>query len=171
MGQNISFYKENITMKIEKEAFYVTGIYQVKTDTCQKGILLYPFPEDRKYGKVDSIYIYNLTTNQIIEPLKVESSHLIFKIDFSRHKDLKIHISYRQKLNSTRAEYILKTTQSWHKPLLSANYQLIVPSDVMVYQFSILPQDWIITETETIYYWEKSNYMPEENFIFDFIKK
>ena len=155
-------------MKIEKDVFYVTGIYYLNSDSCQKGTLLYPFPENIEYGKVDSIYIYNLTTDEVIKPLNIESNHLIFKIDFRKHGDMKIHIAYQQNLNSTRAEYILKTTINWQKPLLSANYQLIVPSDLSLHRFSILPMDSICTETETVYYWEKSNYMPEENFIFDF---
>ena len=69
LGQEISFYKENITMKIDENTFYVTGIYYLKSNTSDKGTLLYPFPEDTKYGSVDSIYLYNITTNEIIKPL------------------------------------------------------------------------------------------------------
>ena len=167
-SQDISFYKENITMKIEAQSFFVTGLYYFKSEKYKKSTLIYPFPIDAKYGSVDSIYIFNITTNEFIKPLEVKSEYIVFSLDFSHERDLSIQITYKQILNSTRAEYILNTTLSWREPLQIANYQLIIPNDIKIESFSIHPKDSIIAGNEVIYYWEEKNYMPAKNLIFDF---
>lgn len=167
-GQDMSFYKENITMKIENGAFFVSGTYFIKSDISTKGTLLYPFPVDSIYGKVDSVYIINLTTNKVIKPLKTEPGYIILKIDFDNYKNIELQIGYKQELKANQAEYILKTTIDWKKPLLHATYQLIVPINLHVTSFSIQPHDSITTPKEKVYYWSESDYMPQENMIFKF---
>ena len=167
-SQGFSFYKENITMKIEKDYFYVTGIYYLKSDRSKSETLVYPFPVDSSFGAVDSIFVFNLTTNENIMLKKIKTNYAVFKIDFSHNSELMIQIAYRQKLLATRAEYILESTISWKKPLDQANYQLIVPSNMHICKFSIPPQDSIITKKDIVYYWEKFNYMPSENLIFEY---
>jgi hypothetical protein len=170
-GQGFRFYKENITMKIEKEYFHVSGIYYLKSDGNKSEVLVYPYPVDSLYGAVDSICIYNMTNNPVIKPLKTDRDKTVFTLDFSHSPDQEIQISYRQKLRGNRAEYILKSTIGWRKPLDQANYQLIVPSGMHISKFSILPQDSIVTSQEKVFLWKKYNYMPSENLIFDFIIK
>ncbi len=167
-SQGFSFYKENITMKIERDHFYVTGIYYLKSDRSKSETLVYPFPVDSSFGEVDSIYVFNLTTNENIMLKKLKTNYAVFKIDFSHNSELMIQVAYRQKLLDTRAEYILKSTISWKKPLDQANYQLVVPSNMHICKFSIPPQDSIITKKDIVYYWRKLNYMPTENFIFEY---
>lgn len=170
-GQDLHFYKENITMKIDHGYFYVTGIYYLKSERNESEILFYPYPVDSIFGAVDSIYFYNMTTNQILNPLKTDVRGTIFNIDFGHYNDQAIQISYRQKLRSTRAEYILKSTIGWKESIVQADYQLIVPSAMRICHFSIPPRDSITTAHEIVYLWKKNNYMPSENLIFDFIMK
>jgi len=169
--QDFSFYKENITMKIDEGHFYVSGIYYLKSKQGKSTTLLYPFPADSMYGEVDSVYIFNLTNDKTIQPIHKEKNKAIFKVDFENNSSLKLQISYRQKLLGNRAEYILESTISWNKPFQQANYQLIVPKNTEIISFSIPPKDSIATKKEMIYYWEKYNYMPEKNMIFEFFRK
>lgn len=157
-------------MKIENGYFYVSGIYHFKNDKGNAGTLFYPFPTDSIYGKVDSIYIFNLKKNEVIKPLDIKRSHFAFHVEFRDDPEVAIQISYRQKLLESRAEYILKTTASWGKPLEQAHYQLIVPAELKVLKFSIPPMDTTITSGEIIYYWQKYNYMPSDNMIFEFVQ-
>jgi hypothetical protein len=87
------------------------------------------------------------------------------KISFDQNKEIIIQASYRQKLLGLKAEYILKTTIGWGESLRQANYQLIVPANIKVYEFSLQPQDSIITKSEVVYYWTKYNYLPSGNLI------
>lgn len=170
-GQEISFYKENITMKIEKDYFYVMGNYYLKTNGVQSATLVYPFPVDSLMGDVDSTYIYNLIADMVIEPLSINKDRLVFKADFGDTTELLILISYRQKLLGNRAEYILKSTISWRKPLEEADYQLIIPTEMKIARFSISPDESVTSDKEIIYYWSKKNYMPGSNMVFEYIEE
>jgi hypothetical protein len=167
-SQDISFYKENITMQIEKDHFYVTGIYYLQSAGDSSVLLVYPLPVDSLYGDVDTIAIFNLSANKFIEPLARRKDAVVFKADFNGPDPISILISYRQKLLGNRAEYILETTASWQKPLVQADYQLIVPKITKITSFSIPPDESVASENETIYYWTRRNYMPPVNMIFEF---
>ena len=167
-GQDISFFKENITMKIEQDFFYVTGDYFLKTDKDSSIVLVYPFPVDSLYGEVDSILIFNITGNKPIEILSKKKTGVLFRADFGKEKEIQLLIAYRQKLPGNKAEYILESTASWRKPLEQADYQLIVPADLEITRFSIQPDTFMEAGEEMVYYWTKKNYMPRVNMIFEF---
>jgi hypothetical protein len=167
-AQDVSFYKENITMKIEQDYFYVTGNYFLRTTGDQSIILVYPLPVDSLYGEVDSINIFNLTTNHPVNILERKKDVAVFKAEFGEYKEIEILISYRQKLLGNRAEYILESTASWRRPLEQADYQLIAPKGLEIINFAIPPDKSISAGEETIYYWAKKNYMPDRNMKFEF---
>jgi len=157
-------------MKIEADYFYVTGNYYLKTTGDRSIILVYPFPVDSLYGEVDSIYIFNLTSNTPVEFLDKKKNSLVFKADFGEFREIEILISYRQRLLGSRAEYILESTKGWRKPFEQADYQLIIPNDLEITLFSIPPDETVIADEERVYYWSRKNYMPEINMIFEFRK-
>jgi hypothetical protein len=158
-------------MKLEKDYFYVTGNYYLKTEGDTSIALVYPFPSDSLYGEVDSIIIYNISTGKLIEPYSFNQKAAVFKADFGGFNNIEILIAYRQKLLGNRAEYILESTAGWRKPLEQADYQLITPTDMEILIFSILPDEMIKTDEVKIYYWAKKNYMPDVNMIFEFEKR
>jgi hypothetical protein len=155
-------------MKIEKDYFYVTGNYYLRTTGDTSIALVYPFPVDPLYGDVDSINIYNMTSGKPIDIHSHKPTGAVFKAGFGEFREIEILIAYRQKLKGNRAEYILESTASWRKPLEKADYQLIVPIGIEINSFSIPPDDLMTTEQETVYYWTKENYMPDVNMIFEF---
>lgn len=167
-GQQLSFYRENITMKILEQHFYVSGTYYFRHDLSGIKQLYYPFPVSDQFGNPDSVYLYDLTNNAPIEPTEQDSSGLLFLADFSKYSDISIQISYKQSLLGNRAEYILETTKVWGKPFKEATYQLIIPKNLIITHFAIAPDDSILTDKERIYTWEKYNYMPERNMAFEF---
>jgi hypothetical protein len=167
-SQDISFFKENITMQIEKDYFYVTGIYYLQTRGDTSVVLVYPLPVHSLYGEVDTVVIFNMTTDRFIQPLASRKDAIVFKAGFSEHAQVSLLISYRQKLLGNRAEYILESTASWREPLEQADYQLIVPKETKITSFSIPPDESVESGDETIYYWTRKNYMPPVNMIFEF---
>ena len=146
VSQDVSFYKEIITMRIEKDYFYVTGSYYLGTTGDTAITLVYPFPADSLYGEVDSLPILNLTLDKTIKPLARRKESAVFKADFGEFSRILILISYRQKLLGSRAEYILESTAGWRKPLEQADYQLIVPPGLEIVYFSIPPDESMIAE-------------------------
>jgi hypothetical protein len=169
-SQKFSFFKESITMKIEGDAFYVTGIYWLRGEPGQSKLLMYPYPMDPSFGKVDSIYIYNMTSGLHIVPAMTRENGTWFSVSFGSDREIELQISYKQMLYGNRAQYILRSTKEWKKPLELANYQLIVPATYRITGFSIPPQDTALINNETLYYWEKTNFLPREDMIFGFVK-
>ena len=170
-AQDLHFFKESITFKIEKDLFHVSGDYYLKSNVTGKKILFYPYPVDELYGEVDTINIYDVGRQELLEPFK-ESEHgvfLSFMADSTKEAHLKI--SYSHKLNGEQAEYILLTTQEWGKPFELATYQLIVENNLEVKEFSYTPDKKVEIENETLYFWKKENFMPIRNMIFKFEEK
>lgn len=167
-AQDLSFYRENISMKIDRKSFYVNGTYYLRGEGMGSKALVYPLPQDSVYGKVDSLFIYNITTQSQIIPLKTEDKKVVFKVDFAGHDEIVLQISYKQKLLGNKAEYILESTLSWKKPFEQVNYQLIVSSGLKIDSFSIPPNDSLYISEEMIYYWDRGNFMPSKNLVFTF---
>jgi hypothetical protein len=168
-AQNLSFYKENITMKIGESHFYVSGNYYLRGDSSAKHLLMYPFPVDSAfYGDVDSIYVFDLSAGQAIDFEKKTQRMIVFPIHFGFGNEITLLISYRQQLLDNQAEYILETTKTWRKPLARADFQLIVPNGIEVTGFSYPPDGSTPGDRETLFYWTKSDFMPEYNMIFEF---
>jgi hypothetical protein len=170
-GQKLSFYRENITMKIQGQQFYVSGTYYFRYNLTDKKLLYYPFPTGDQFGNPDSVFLFDLTNNIQIEPMEQDNSGLLFLVDFSKCSEISVQISYKQPLLGNQAEYILETTKVWGKSFDEATYQLIIPTSISITRFAIPPNDSIITDMEKIYTWEKYNYMPERNLVFEFEEK
>jgi hypothetical protein len=167
-AQDVSFFKENITMKIENGYFYVNGTYYLRPGGDTSIVLAYPFPPDSVYGKVDSVFIMDMESGQVIEPLDRRENSLVFRAGFGISDEVAILISYRQEIRANKAEYILKSTAAWRKPLEEATYQLIVPDSLRIVSFAYPPDDSIDTGQEKVYFWTKRNFMPLINMIFEF---
>jgi hypothetical protein len=158
-------------MRIAGDYFYVDGIYHLRCEDNTKIILSYPFPVDSLYGKIDSLFIFNLTSNEIIHPIVTYSHHVNFDLISGNEKEIELQIMYRQRILGNKAEYILQTTRSWGKPLEDAHYQLITSANTYITRFSLPPMDSIQAGEQTIYYWEEHNYLPVRNLIFEFRDK
>lgn len=83
----------------------------------------------------------------------------------------KYKIFYRQRLYGNKAEYILTTAEYWGKPLQVANFQLEIPAHVKIDSLSYEPDSVDVGQDISRYFWQKSNFMPNKNFIILFDRK
>ncbi len=167
-GQDVDFYKESITFKIEKDYFYVNGDYYLKSTENRSQILFYPFPVGNLYGDVDSVSIFDVNRQEKLNQFNKTEKGVYFTFTSDSLCESHLQIAYRQILLGNQAEYILETTQVWAKPLISARYQLITGSEIDVTSFSYDPDRLIELKGESIYFWAKQNFMPQKNMIFTF---
>jgi len=167
-GQHVAFFKEDITFKIEGDNFYVNGIYYLKcSQNSDSSIaLFYPFPTDSIYSKPDSLFIFNLTTDEVITSYLKQDGGVVFNADLD--SVTAILVSYRQQFLSGEARYILTTTQYWGKAIEVATYKLILNSKTRIKAFSYPPDSYSIFGETMVYYWEKKNFMPLKDMIFTF---
>ncbi|MCF8459077.1 MAG: hypothetical protein K9H62_24345 [Bacteroidales bacterium] len=170
-AQNLNFFKESITFKIEKDHFFVNGEYFLKSPKSGNHTLFYPFPVDDLYGEVDSVSIVDVGRQENLHPFNISTSGLFFSFIVDSLVETQLQISYRQKLLGHRAEYILITTQAWNKALEKVNYQLIVAPEISITDFSYPPDKTVNIGNETVYFWTKYNFMPQKNMVFNFQEK
>jgi len=171
-SQNLQFYKEEMTFEIKDHYFYVSGFYYFcnNENNVVSKTLFYPFPNEIDYGHVDSVVAINLKQNSENLIMNVSPKGGFFKVYLEAFGTAKYKVAYRQKINKNKVEYILITTQDWNKPFECASYKLIVPSNIMITSESYL-HDSISRKNElVIYYWDRINFMPNKNMIFEFSK-
>ena len=168
-GQRASFFKEDITFRLDSNHLNVEGYYWF-CNTSHTSIateIFYPFPYT--FGEIiDSIRIYNISMGQK-HPYKLEGRNGIsFYLYIAAHDTALFQIGYRQKLTKDSAVYILNTTQAWGKPLIHAEYKLLVPESFVIKHFSYPPNKSYEIQNEKIYYWEMNDFMPTRDMIFYF---
>lgn len=170
---SLEFIQEDISFSIQDSFFCVKGIYYICniTDKPVNNILYYPFPVDSLYGIVDSVLIYNLTDTIPVKIIKRKENGFSFKISLEPFRVGKYKIFYRQRLKANKAEYILTTTKHWGKPLQTANFQLEIPNHIKIDSLSFKPDSIYVNHDISKYFWKKTDFMPDRNFIIIFDRK
>jgi len=167
-AQNLQFFKEDLKFEIKDNYFYVSGIYYFcnTSDKEINQVLYYPFPKDTMaYGKADSIKVINLENNSKEKITKYNPNGIYFPVNVKPYKVAKYNISYRQKNLINKAEYILTTTQEWHKPFDRINYTLLFPNNYKIDSITYVPDSILKEKNFTIYKWNKKDFMPMKNMI------
>lgn len=170
-SQKLEFYNEDLNFKISDGYFIVDGIYYFSnvSDKPLQQILFYPFPvNDSLYGTVDTIAVIDIGGDKKNHHISKTKHGASFTIKLNAFETTKYRIYYKQKLLKNQAEYILTTTQNWHKPLEKGIYSLTTSHKLKIETFSYQPDSIAKTEKENIYYWKKNNFMPDKNMIFQY---
>ena len=170
-NQNVDFYCEDLVFKLTQNQLRVDGNYYFRNQTIEplKSRMIYPFPVDSCYGTVDSVSAFNIIdqTNCIKQ---TGNKAAIVELLLEPMDTTVIKISYLQKLNCSKAEYILTSTHSWGKKFKVVNYKLICDTILNIDSISYIPDTMQIVNNKTIYFWKKKNFMPDKNFIVYFSK-
>ena len=172
-AQDLQFYQEDLDFKIEGNYFYVNGLYYFRT-TSSKAIirrLFYPFPQDKVYGKVDSIFVISIQDSLQETNLQNNLIGSSFIIHIEPDTIAIYRIGYRQELKETKAEYILTTTQTWGIPFEQVNYTLEFPKEFSLDSISYMPDSLREESDRYIFFWHKENFMPDKNFEIKFKKQ
>ncbi len=172
-AQDLQFYQEDMDFKIEENYFYVDGLYYFR-NTSSKEInrrLFYPFPQDKAFGKVDSIFVINIQDSLKEINLHNNLKGSSFTIHIDPDTTAIYRIGYRQKLKETKAEYILTTTQSWGIPFTQVNYTLEFPKEFSLDSISYMPDSLREENNSYIFFWHKENFMPDKNFEINYKKQ
>ena len=168
-GQRAVFFKEDITFRLDGVHLDVEGYYWFSNNSINSvsADIFYPFPS--AFGdKIDSIRIYNISKGE--RPRYTLHNHdgISFYLFLPPHDTVLFQIGYRQKLNGDSAAYLLQTTQAWGRPLVRAEYKLLVPESFNIKRFSYPPGKSYEIQGEKIYYWEMNNFMPTRDMVFCF---
>lgn len=171
-GQKLDFYREDLRFSLESEYFLVEGDYFFRNNTNQNvsQLMRYPFPDSGKYGKVDSVYCIEALTGEDCMIGENNGKWIMFRVNVPAKDTAKYVIGYRQQTKGNEALYILTTTQNWGKPFEYVSYRLSV-NGLAVDSLSYIPDKVSISGDNTIFYWEKRDFMPRRDFVVQFTRK
>jgi len=169
-SQGLQFYKEDLTFEIKDHYFYVDGIYHFCNNSNKKinQVLFYPFPIDSLYGTVDTVFAADVNACTVNLVTNKSEKGAFFKIMIDPYGIAKYRVSYRQKVEKHKAEYILITTQKWGKPFENITYKLIVPEKMKINSLSYTPDSTKTENEKKCYFWNKNNFMPDKNMVIYF---
>ena len=156
--REMSFVEEYIDFEINAERFLVNGVYLFHNNTNRAIVQKITFPFGISTDSVTINRVWDLTNGESID-YKVLKESIAFSIKLNPEESFALNIVYDQPVRKEN-KYILRSTQAWGEALKVATYSLSV-KDSYVNQFSYSP-DFI---KENIYYWQKKDFLPEEDFI------
>lgn len=171
IAQRTEFYKEDLHFYLEPNYFITEGFYYFSNNDSANNnhIIFYPFPTGNKYGKVDSVSVFDNTFKKEISfSQQKNNTGISFPLTLEGYGFRKIKIVYRQRLYGNIAEYILTTTKNWGKPLETANYSLTIPVKIRIDSLSYPADSVKFDNKRNTYYWNKKNFLPKENFMIYF---
>ena len=170
---DLQFFREDLSFEIKKDRFYVDGLYYFRniSDKELKQRLIYPFPQDPAYGKIDSLKVINVRDSNLISNMQYGDKGASFTIQIDPDTTAVYRIGYQQEVLGEKAEYILTSTQTWGKPFEEVNYTLTFPKELSLDSLSYMPDSLREESNRYIFFWYKENFMPDRNFIIHFSQK
>lgn len=165
-AQTLDFYREDLTFILDDSSFTVTGYYYFKNtgQDDEKIDMLYPFPDDKTFGKVTDVYAYKHGYPLKNALLHYNDKAAIVNLEITAGKSSMVRIGYTQQLKGNKAEYILMSTKTLGKSLKEVNYTLITPSGMKIDSLSYPPDFRNDKSGKAIYYYHKENFRPDREF-------
>jgi hypothetical protein len=169
-GQELSFFKEDITFTLDRNYFTVDAYYWFanQSDMRREDIIYYPFGNSSEKEKVDSFEVCNISQNTIPKIVNNSKNGFTFLLEITGRDTAVYHIKYIQTIASDSVKYILTSTQQWNKALDHAEYKLIVDKQIKLTEFSYKPDKVYNIEGKKIFFWKRINFMPTSDMIFHF---
>jgi hypothetical protein len=169
-GPGLHFVEEDLSFNIADSIFSVRGIYYFSSECEAPYSILYPFPNEKSMGKAYDIQIRDLEANALIDyESHLDEAFIRFKLYVD--EETPVLITFKQRLYSSYAKYILLSTQSWKEPLRRVEYKLNIFDDIVITHFSIQPDSEVCLDFGRLFLWQRKNFMPDRDLIFEFQNK
>ena len=163
LSQSVEFFQEDLKFEISDSSFNVCGLYYFRnlTQDTIRQFLIYPFPNEKNYGKIDSVVIYNVQNNPKENELSGFNNKGAYFIVNIKPKGTTIYqITYSQHLDSKKAKYILTTMNNWRNKLEKANFELSFPEDICIDSINFMPQTPFKKGDRIVWQWSRTDFMP-----------
>jgi len=164
-SQELDFYKQYIHFMIERDILYVQGLFYFSNngDNFIKKRLFYSFKSE--ITEINSLKIVDTDDpkENLINEFTEEGVYFYFMIN--PHEEKTYKISYNQKIEGKKIEYILETQKKWGDSFDQAYFWLELPKNLIIKSFSYQPDTSWTKLSNRHYYWEKHNFTPDKNLI------
>ncbi|MBN1396786.1 MAG: hypothetical protein JXA06_02030 [Bacteroidetes bacterium] len=172
-GQQISFFKEDITFTLSRDHFTVDGFYWFAnfSEKRTESFIYYPFGIGSEKEQVDTFEVHNITHNFYPKIINRSKNGFSFLLKIAGRDTVVYHIKYIQTITGDSARYILTSTNLWNRPLDHAEFKLIIGKYIELLNSSYEPDKIYDIESNKIYFWKKDNFIPAYDMTFHFKHK
>ncbi len=169
---SLEFIQEELEFKLDQDWFKVNGNYWFSNNTGNVVIrqLFFPIPADSLNAPAERVKLKlkDPLPGQKVKILSVSQQGFWFELSLPAQTIAECHISYRQKLKGNSARYVLRSTQSWGKPLELAKYTLITSNKLQVLKLTLSDPEISVRGGRRCFRWEYQNYLPDTDFEVEF---
>jgi hypothetical protein len=165
-GQSVSFYKENLLMKLDASHITVIGEYSFRNnygvETNQT--IFFPLPLAKGELKIDSISVFDESSQTYIRNIRKLPAGLFFQLTFHGLEQKKLRIFYVMDHDGKTVHYLVMThVQYWKKPLSLGIYTLQVEDpSITIDSTSYKPDEVLADNAKRIHTWRKVNFNPDK---------
>jgi len=174
-GQPVSFYKENLLMKLDASHVTVTGEYSFRNNygVDANQTIFFPLPLATGELRLDSVSVFDETEQNYIRNVRKLRAGLFFQLTFHGQEQKKLRIYYVMDHDGRNVRYLVMThIQYWKKPLPQGTYTLQVEDpSILIDSTSYKPDDVVSDHTRTTHTWRKVNFSPDKELDIWFHKK
>lgn len=165
-GQALQFYGEKIEISILGDNALVTGVYYFKNNTKKiiRRTLYYPFVINQDLSWPDTISVYQISEKKSLT-FRNAKEGILFTLQVPADSTVIYKVKYRQRTPNRKMEYILTTTQKWGRPLVFAEYSVILPEKFELLDISLAPDSRQTINHKQIIKINRQNYLPTKNLI------
>ena len=175
VSQPVSFYKENLLMKLDASHVTVTGEYSFRNnhgvETNQT--IFFPLPLATGELRLDSVSVFDETEQNYIRNVRKLRAGLFFQLTFHGQEQKKLRIYYVMDHDGRNVRYLVMThIQYWKKPLPQGTYTLQVEDpSILIDSTSYKPDDMVSDHTRTTHTWHMVKFNPDKELDIWFHKK
>ena len=174
-GQPVSFYKENLLMKLDASHITVTGEYSFKNNYGVEvnQTIFFPLPLTTRELKLDSVSVFDESEQTYIRHIRKLPAGLFFQLTFHGQEQKKLRIYYVMDHDGRNVRYLVMThVQYWRNPLPQGTYTLqIEDPSITIDSTSYKPDNVLSDNTRTTHTWHKVKFNPDKELDIWFHKK
>ena len=164
-GQSVSFYKENTVLKLDAGHIAVTGEYCFRNiyGTGTNQTVFFPLPLVTGDLKIDSVSIFDESSQTFIRHYRKLPAGLFFQLNFSAQEQKKLRIYYILDHDGKYVRYpVMTLVQYWKKPLSQGTYTLQVEDPaITIDSTSYKPDEVLTASSKTTETWRRVNFNPD----------
>jgi hypothetical protein len=174
-SQTVSFYKENLVMKLDASHMTVSDELNFRNNYAAVAdqTVFYSLPLATSDLKIDSVAIFNESDQTCISHFRKLPAGIFFQLSFQGHEQLKIKIIYIIDHNGKTFHYpVMTNILYWKSALPQGSYTLQVEDPAITIDSASFKPDGVIADrTPATYSWHKSNFKPDKELDIWFHKK
>ncbi len=165
----VRFASELIRVTVDDDHLYVDGIYRYRNPYPFPAIqgLSCPTPSGDGLSPVEGVLVERLPVRPgeppFLLPVRRIGGRPYFEVRVPARTTVELRVRYVQRHGGAKGRYLLTTTAEWRRPLEHGRYELTLVSSRLTR--SNYP---LVDDGGSSYHFERSNFMPREDWVFEF---